>query len=176
LAGQFGYFDNASAAKSQGVELAVEARPLHGTRINAWIAYDDAVLTQDVPATAAIIGAAGDRLPGSSRFSGNVSANQAFVLTSSVTGFAEATLSYVGDRKGVFAAAQSSGQRQDYPAYAKLDLPSGLTYGSWAMNVFVNNVTDKRGLLAGGLGVGIDQNGFIIIQPRTVGLSLKRTF
>src|SRR5207247_5388319 len=41
----FAYYANASRAKSQGVELWIESRPLTGLNIAAWIAWNDAVLT-----------------------------------------------------------------------------------------------------------------------------------
>jgi iron complex outermembrane receptor protein len=77
----------------------------------------------------------------------------------------------------VFASISStSGQRQVFPAYAKTDLRAGLRYDTWTLNVFVNNVADRRGLLAGGVGGGFDPQGFVIIQPRTIGLSVAKTF
>jgi iron complex outermembrane recepter protein len=171
-----GYYTNGSAAKSEGVEFSIEARPLAGTRIDAWVAYNNAVLTENFPAGTVVFGASGDRLPNGSRFSGNASLNQEFSLTDSVKGFVGGSLSYVGDRKGVFASSFSSGARQSYPGYAKADLLTGLTCDSFTMNVFINNIADKRGELAGGLGAGLDPNAFILIQPRTFGLSLVKTF
>ena len=63
-------------------------------------------------------------------------------------GFLGGSLSYVGRREGEFAA---SAVRQDLPAYARTDLQAGLEYAAWTFNLFVNNVADKRGILAGDL-------------------------
>jgi outer membrane receptor protein involved in Fe transport len=177
-----GYTGNASGAKSQGVELSVESRPLSGLMIAAWFAWNDAVLTKDLPpaaVAAGTYGVSGDRLPLSSRISGNVSLNEEFPLASQVTGFVGGTVSYVGDRVGVFTGGglgQASGQRQIYPAYAKTDLRAGMRYESWTANIFVNNVADKRGLLNGGVGALFHPFAFSEIQPRTVGLSLSKSF
>jgi len=46
----------------------------------AWIALDDVVLTEDLPPASTAYGRAGDRLPYSSRFSGNLSLSQEFPL------------------------------------------------------------------------------------------------
>jgi iron complex outermembrane receptor protein len=171
-----GYEANGSAAKSQGVELSVESRPLTGLTIAGWVAWDDAQLTQPFPAASTAAGGAygvpGDRLPYSSRFSGNASIEDDFPLASRLTGFAGGSLSYVGDREGEFTA---SAQRQDLPAYAKLDLRTGIKYDSWTTDLFLNNVTDKRGVLSGGLG-SFPPFGFVYIQPRTVGLSVAKSF
>jgi iron complex outermembrane receptor protein len=167
-----GYNGNGSQAKSQGLELSVESRPLIGLTIAAWVAWGDAVLTQAFPTTSTAYGASGDRLPYSSRFSGNVSLRHDFPVTSRVTGFVGGSVSYVGDREGEFTSTTT---RQDLPSFTRTDLQAGAKYVSWTVNFFVNNVADKRGLLAGGLG-SYPPFAFSYIQPRTVGLSVVRTF
>ena len=68
-----------------------------------------------------------------------------------------------------------SPDRQRYPSYSKVDLNTGVRYRDWVGNLYVNNLTDKRGVLGGGLGV-IPPFAFNYILPRTVGLSVSRTF
>ena len=92
---------------------------------------------------------------------------------SDLKGVVGGALSYVGDRLDAFSSA--SPQRQDLPAYAKLDLHAGTKYDSWTANLYVNNVTDKRGLISGGIGNQLPYS-FYFIQPRTVGLSVAKTF
>ncbi len=52
---------------------------------------------------------------------------------------------------------------------------SGTTTG---VNAFVQNVTDKRGVAGGGFNNQTNYNAywFNYIQPRTIGLSLEKTF
>lgn len=166
------YNANGSRAKSQGLELSLESRPLTGLTISGWVAWGEAELTQAFPATASMYGASGDRLPYSSRFSGNLSVQQDFPLTSRATGFVGAVASYVGDRLGEFTGTS---QRQNLPAYTKIDLRAGAKYDSWTINAYVNNLADRRGVLNGGLGQ-FPPFGFVEIQPRTVGLSASRSF
>jgi outer membrane receptor protein involved in Fe transport len=167
------YTDNAGRARSQGVELAIESRPLTGLKVSGWVAWNDATFT-DFPASSPVISKDGDRLPFSSRFSGYVSVDQEFPLSPSVTGSVGGALRYVGERIGQLGAFPD---RQEYPAYAQTDLRAGLDLSAWAMsvNLFVNNVTDRRGLLSGGTGFAVS-SAFTYIQPRTVGLSLARDF
>src|SRR5262249_53574690 len=66
-----GYVANGGRAKSEGVELSVDLRPATGLTLAAWVTWNDAVLTEAFPPASAIFGAAGDRLPFGSRFSGN---------------------------------------------------------------------------------------------------------
>jgi len=171
---QGSYTANGGTAKSQGVEVSVESRPTKGLTIGAWISYDDAVLTREFPAASTAYGAAGDRLPYTSRLSGNISLDEEVPLPLNLIGFVGSTVSYVGGREGNFKGT-STEQRGNLAAYAKTDLRAGVRYESWTVNVFANNVTDKRGLIAGGSDA-IPPNAFIYIQPRTIGISVVKGF
>jgi iron complex outermembrane recepter protein len=166
------YVSNAPRAKSQGIELSVELRPVESLRISAWAVWSEAELTEDFPADSISFGRSGDSLPASSRYSANLSVRTEFPL-GSADGFLGSTLNYVGERKGVFT---TSAERQVLPAYAKVDVVAGATYGSWTINLFLNNLTDKRGVLSGGLGEDLDPTGFYYITPRSVGMSLVKAF
>ena len=89
-----------------------------------------------------------------------------------VTGFIGGEFTYVGDRVSVF---QSTSRRQDLPSYTQTDMRLGLRYDTWSTNVYINNLTDERGVLNGGLGY-LPPNAFIYTQPRTVGVSIYKTF
>lgn len=172
----FSYTTNASRAESKGVELSVASRPLDGLSISASLAWNDAELTEDLPASGSAVafGQEGDRLPWSSRFSGSLSLQQEFQLSSSLSAFVGATGSYVGDREGVFRPA-SNPRRELFPSYTKFDATVGLTSGSWTATAFVNNLTDERGVLWGGIGA-TPPFGYFYIQPRTFGMTLTRQF
>jgi outer membrane receptor protein involved in Fe transport len=167
-----GYADNAGAAKSQGLELSVVVQPTTSLSITGWIAYNDAQLTEGFPVGTTPVGARGDRLPYSSRWSGNISADYVFSLGGDVDGSVGGSASFVGDRIGDFV---NTSIRQIFPSYTQLDLRAGLKYDEWALNAFVTNIVDKRGLLRGGIGA-LDPTAFAYIQPRTIGLSISRTF
>jgi outer membrane receptor protein involved in Fe transport len=162
---------NGSRAKSEGVELSVTARPMQGFSVAGWVAYDDAVLTEAFPPGPAY-GVSGDRLPNTSKWSGNLSLEQDFPLGADATGYLAGVVSYVGDRKSVFTGTAS---RQDLPAYAKTDLRAGVSWNSWTANVYANNVTDRRGLLNGGIGFN-PSFAYVYIPPRTVGVNLVKKF
>jgi len=173
------YTANVGSAKSQGVELSVGSRPASGLRIAAWVVFSDAVLTKIPPGVTltGIIASPGDSLPDSSRFSGHVSVDQEFPLSGAVTGFVGATESYLGQREGPYGNINGiyGTQRFVSPAYAKMDLRAGAKYDSWTANLYLNNATDRRGLISGD-----DQDAFAniryFIQPRTVGLSIAKSF
>jgi iron complex outermembrane recepter protein len=166
------YNANASRAKSQGVELSVEARPLRSLIVTGWVAWNDAKLTEPFPTTSNAYGADGDRLPWSSRWSGNISIEQNIAITGEVTGFVGGDVSYVSNRLGFFTSTPA---RQTYPAYAKTDLRFGARYESWMAAIFANNITDRRAPLTGGVGA-VNPMAFNYIQPRTIGLTVSKTF
>jgi outer membrane receptor protein involved in Fe transport len=168
---------NAGRAKSQGVELSVIARPVDGLTVSTWVVFSDAVLKQGFPPGATlngngVYGVDGDPLPYSSRFSANASADQNFRITGDVTGFVGASMSYIGEREDVFT---STAQRQFLPAFAKTDGRLGAKYESWTGTFYVNNLTNRRGIMTGGLGNPIPYS-FYVITPRTIGLSVAKTF
>lgn len=165
--GGISFTGNGGAAKSQGVELEVDTRPLPGLTVAGWVTLGEAILTQGVPS---IFANAGDKLPNTPRFSGNLSVNKDFPITNSTTGFVGGTLSYVGNREDIFAV--TSPQRQYLPAYAKTDLRAGAKFESWTVNLYANNVTDKRGIITGGIG-NVVPYSFFTIQPRTIGVSVS---
>jgi iron complex outermembrane recepter protein len=167
-----GYTGNGSEAKSQGFELSVESKPVTGLTLAAWVTFSDADLKESFPTTSSAYGVSGDSLPYSSRFSGNLSLHQEFPVTGVLKGFWGGSVSYVGSREGEFT---SSAVRQELPAFARTDLQAGAKYAAWTVNFFINNLADKRGVLAGGLG-SYPPFAYSYIQPRTAGLSVVRTF
>lgn len=168
----FAYSANGSEAKSQGVELSLESRPVSGLVMSTWVTWGDAVLKEAFPATSTAYGAAGDRLPNSARFSGNFSLQQDFRITGRLTGYVGGAVSYMGEREGTF---QPTAVRQILPAYAQTNLRAGAKFNTWTLNFYLNNLADKRGLVGGGLD-SVPTNSFLYIQPRTTGLSLTKVF
>lgn len=167
---------NGAGAKSQGVELSVESRPTQELTISSWIAFDDAELTQDFPPDAVAAGQygiAGNRLPSSSRLSGNVTLDQRFPLADKLVGFVQGSVSYVGGRDGVFT---DSSERQYFGAYAQEDAHAGVTFdSSVTVNWFITNIANKRGVLDGGLGT-FYPTYFTYIRPRSFGVNLSKKF
>lgn len=169
-----GYTANVGQAKSQGAELSVQTAPWHGLTASAWGAWNDAQLTQALPPDSNVNGGAGDRLPYSAPFSCAFTLRQEVEFMPGVTGFAGATVSHVGDRDGEFLAGLGT-VRQVYPGYTKTDLVAGARSGGWNTNIYVTNVSNQRGQLSGGQGT-LNPVAFTYIQPRTIGLSVSKSF
>jgi len=170
--GGFLYNVNGGGAKSEGAEFSAIVKPIQGLTIDGWVSYDNAVLTSNFPAASTATGVSGDRLPNSSKWSGHVDLEQQFPVAGQISGFGGATVSYVGDRLGTFEATEV---RQVYPAFTRLDVRLGARLQTWTTTFFINNVSDKRGEIGGGLGDFIP-NEFAYITPRTIGLTVAKTF
>jgi len=171
-----GYIENGGAARSQGLELSVTAKPVSSLSVTAFVAYNDAKLTESLPAaTSNVRGTAGDRLPYTSKISGNFAVDKQFDISTRVRGSVGGAISIVGSRKGLFASVSAPPERQDLPSYAKLDLHAGIDVGTWNLSVYANNVFDKRGILSGGIGE-TPPTSFLYIQPRTVGVNVTKRF
>jgi iron complex outermembrane receptor protein len=178
----FSYNINGSRAKSEGLEFSVQLKPADGLTLGAWTAFSNAVLTKNFPplctpgaiGCSSVYGAAGDRLPDSSRFSGNLSIEQTRTIGADWTASVGAVETYVGNKLNIFEDSPTT-PREIYPAYAKTDLHGSLKHGPWTAIIFANNVTNKNAIIGGGDGA-FPPFGFYILQPRTVGLSLKRDF
>jgi iron complex outermembrane recepter protein len=168
---EFTYFTNASKARSQGLELSSQARPIKGLTISGWVAFNDAKLVNDLPPDSSVIGTAGDRLPFSGRFSGNLSVQQEWSLNDRASVFAGASVTYTDNRQDVFEPAGTL--RFDLPGYTQTDLHAGLHLDDWTINVFLNNLTDRRGILSTGQ-VGFATWVANYIQPRTAGVLVSR--
>lgn len=164
------YTGNGSKAKSDGVELSSSWRPVPGLTVSGWAAYNDAALTEPFPVGPSY-GVPGNRLPSTSRFSGYCSLNQEFQIAGRWIGSVGGSASFVGERLGPFTSTPT---RQVLPSYTKFDLRAGMTYDSWTTNLFIDNVTDERGVLFS------DVRGatpvFYEIRPRTIGLSVTKSF
>lgn len=164
-------YSNASEARSDGIELSVELKPMDGLTVASWVSWNDAVLTEPLPPGPAY-GRSGDRLPITPKFSANLSLRQEFALPASMTGFVGASASYVGDRAGIFTATATQ-RRQTFDSYVRADLQAGLTVNDWDVSLFVNNVADERGVLLGDPAIAAAS---YYIQPRSYGIAMTRSW
>jgi len=168
-ANDINYSGNGAGAKSQGVDLSLAWKPLEGFTVSGWGAWNEAVVTQTFPEAAA-----GQPMPYSARFSANFSVEKDVPITDTVHAFFAGKEIYMGDRKGEFTSLGSA--RQDLPAYAQTNLNAGVKVDRWTASLYVNNATDRRGVLYGGLGSSAAPFTLDIITPRTIGLSVDRSF
>ena len=141
--------------------------------LSAWIAWNDAELADTLPVTSAMRATSGDRLPYSGRHSGSLRLERALTLWTGATGGLAGTVSYVDERKGQFRSADV--ERATFPPFVQVDLQGRLQHGQWTVTAFVNNATDRRGVLRSGSDFDLPDL-ITYIQPRTIGMQLEYAF
>lgn len=183
---QFTYYTNGSTARSRGVELSGRWSPVRGFSIDGAMTYLDAKLTDALrsPAGASpIYGSKGDRLPGSAKVSASLSSEYDWSIGGGFSAFAGASLAYVGQRYADFAnilptatANTAYGARVKLPSYTTIDLRGGVYNDDWRIQAYLKNVGDKRGVIEATTRGGTSSPQAIFLQPRTVGVSVTRSF
>jgi iron complex outermembrane receptor protein len=189
---------NVPKASSRGVEAEFTMKPTDHWEFGLSGTYTDAKLDSSVTSTSAdgvttvIAGLQdGNRLPTAPKVQAAANATYSMSFGDVYSGFATATAQYIGSRYTQFEdEAPGAGSIALYnigdptistfnynpklPAYAVGNLRVGLRSDRYELALFVNNVTDKRALLAldlergGGARVGYDVN-----QPRTTGMTFR---
>jgi outer membrane receptor protein involved in Fe transport len=172
-AGGVSVIANAGAAKIDGGELSLVARPNAALTLSGAFAYQDARLARDAPLLGAV---KGDRLPNVAKLTAAVMADYAFtsrILRPTVG----VTIRYVDDRSASFDANPGMPQ-YELPSYVSVDLRLGLVLPRADLQLFARNLFDEEGQLSAATvlsSVGGPAQ-VTILQPRTVGLRVTTRF
>jgi outer membrane receptor protein involved in Fe transport len=172
----YSYYTNSSGAKSEGLELTSEWRPLAGLAVTGSATFTHAVLTADAPP--GVYGFTGDRLPYSARKTATLGINRNFTAAG-YNAYAGATLSYMGERVMDFQKTAAT-PRYTFGGFATLNLQAGVVFGRWTLGAFIKNAGDRVAFLGGSSRNQFDQltgtRSYHLITPRTAGMSLSASF
>jgi len=177
----FSYTANAAGAKSEGIEISGVFYPARGWTISGNTAFTNAVLTSSLGDLSN--GRAGDRLPFSAKRTAALSISRDFKLANGWTVTGGASSNYVGERDLGFGESPTD-RRYRMPSYTTFALNGGISNKDWSINAYVRNLSDKRGLLYGADAGQIapsrafprEQGSLATITPRTIGVSVARSF
>ena len=187
-ANELTYTTNGGKARSRGLEAEMTWKPYPSLTIGANATYLDAVLTEDVASVSGVntlIGKSGDRLPGSARFTSNLSVEQDFPIVADVTGFVSGNWSYIGSRLSTFElfvpsdtdpTVSSSTPRFALPGYSLVDFQAGAQWDGWRATLFLRNAFNKLGVLDANNRNGTSVTYVDFLTPRTVGLTVSKDF
>jgi len=155
-------------------------RPWTGMTIDANATIGKSELTRTLSRSTAnqqvLTGTAGDRLPYSTRFTGNLSVQQEIPLSSDLTGRVGFNVNHVGNRFGDFNLDSPAARygRAKLPAYTLVDLTAGLTVAKrFEFNLYVRNLFDKRTPLIVDTGNGVRLPQAIFSTPRIAGINMS---
>jgi iron complex outermembrane recepter protein len=157
------YTANAGAARSDGLEFQSSVLAAAGLTIGFGGAYTDARLTENA---ADLQAPAGARLPGSPRFTVNLSAQSDFGAGGR-RAFVRGDAFYTGRFYGDLTSAASSAAGD----YVHVDARAGITFGNLDVEIFVRNLTNEDAFTFKQTLAGFPFFGNRL-RPRTVGLQL----
>jgi len=171
------YWVNGGQARSEGVELALDAKPWRGMTVALSGTKVNARLTADLPPEGGgpTVGSKGAKLPGTADFSGSFSADQELALAAEWKLSFGASLAYVGRRPAGYKFAGTSAAEGTFPSYTKFDLRGALTHREWTLEMYANNVSNNYAPLNGGFSDPAHL-AFFYMEPRTIGANLTRTW
>ena len=179
--GAFPFTTNAGTAQVTGLEIEANAILAPGLQLDFGGSLQDAKLTEDQPLIPnnPNLGKDGDRLPKVPR----VQYNLALTYTHSVTNDAELSLradvSHRGKTDTQFNTAGSNtipnGFNVPLDSYELVNLRASLSWNDWVAGVFAKNVFDERAQVDA-IASSQDPLARITTRPRTIGISLMRTF
>jgi outer membrane receptor protein involved in Fe transport len=172
----FQFRTNAGAAKSEGMELEVHARPLHGLDISGGLGYQHAVITQAGAGGAQSPLQPGDRVYQVPDWTGNASATYTVPLTSRLSLVNNLTYSYVGESK---SANNDPFDPRTRSPYALLDARFALAFGRNEVALVGKNLTNEHANLADNRSIAVELPGrprIVTNQPITIGIEFRSTF
>jgi iron complex outermembrane receptor protein len=172
----FQFRTNAGAAKSEGTELEVHARPLHGLDISGGVGYQHAVITKAGAGGAQSPLQPGDRVYQVPDWTGNASATYTVPLTSRFSLVNNLTYSYVGESK---SANNNPFDPRTRSPYALLDARCALAFGRNEIALVGKNLTNEHANLADNRSIAVELPGrprIVTNQPITIGIEFRSTF
>lgn len=176
LVNGFSVISNAGDAESQGIDAAVTLRPADGLTVVASGAYNRATIETSNPSIGAV---AGDPLPFSPKFTGALSADYVWPVTTDLDGRFGFSWSYQGSRYTALSG-DATNTRYNLPSFATIDLRGGVEWDRYTLSLRVENLTDERAITsAQRVRLNGTQNNPVtatVIRPRTAMLSLGVRF
>jgi len=181
--------DNGPDAEILGTELQMLWMATDNLRISAAAAYYDSELQDDFTeldsnGDLVVTAPEGSALPITPEFKGNVIARYTFPL-GSFEANAQGSLAYESSRAGDLNVVDNE-IKGDIPSSTVLSLSAGLAKDSWAVELFVQNLTNEDAALgistqcattvsAGDIACGA-QPYALRMRPRTIGIKFSQDF
>ena len=163
---------NAGEAKSEGVEIEMQAQLTEKFRTDLSASYGETTLVGD-----SSIGFDGDNLPGSSDFNLSLGVQYEFTLANH-NSFARVDYTYISDYFSAIDASENPFTPSPSGGFGQVNLKVGIEFDQIAMDIFVNNLTNGDGVTwveNSAVGIGADSTAYRI-RPRTIGLNLTYQF
>jgi outer membrane receptor protein involved in Fe transport len=173
--GAFPFTSNAGSARIKGLEAEFEYHPTPELTFSLNGSYQDAYLTEDQPPIPGNpnVGHKGDELPKVPKLQGNLTADYVRPINEQMRARLAADFSYRG--KTHTQLNEASPFNVPLAAYTLVNLRAGVETDEWSATLFVRNLTDNRAQIDA-ISSSQDPLARITVRPRTIGVTLTRTF
>ena len=156
---------NAGTAVSRGAEAALAYLVTKGLTVGANSAFTDVKFTESIPLVGVINGEPLFYVP---RYTDTVYANYEHPLVDGWNGFVGGDYQYQSQRLDI--------NRMPLPGFATWNMHLGVHDAKNRINLYINNLTNKQGLMGygnGGYGAPYD---FVVNTTRTIGITFSQSF
>lgn len=172
----FQFEANAGAAKSEGGELEIRARPISALDVNAGLGYNHAVITKASSGGAISPQAIGSPVYQIPDWTGSVGATYTQRFSGDYKLVLNSEYSYVGRS---FSGNNDPSNPRERAAYRLLDLRMALPWERYEAAIFAKNVTNDHANLSDNRSIVVETPGrprVVTNQPRTVGVEFRARF
>lgn len=163
---------NGGEARSEGVEASMTVRPVEQIVLSTNFAYTDAKFTVNIPELNAAVG---QRLPHVPRYAASGTAEYLFDVASAWEARIGAGVRYTDERPSYLFSPVSSPLVYRERSYVAVDLSASIASDGWKVGLFARNLLDERAFITNTPVSGVQLNA-AVLQPRTIGLSIDRSF
>ncbi len=164
------YAGNGGEASSRGIELAMSYQMTQSLRFNSTLAYTDAHLDEDAPASG---GKAGDQLPIAPRWTGSTTVSYSHSLGERMSLLVGGGYRY---RDAIVNQLAHTGRPMPMGPQNIVDLYTGLAMKSLTLQLYGSNVLNNRSYTGLQFINDPTQPKFVPVQPRTIGLNVDYQF
>jgi outer membrane receptor protein involved in Fe transport len=172
------YLVNGGEAQSQGLEASAVLKATAHFLLRTSFAYTDADFTTGI----ATLGTTpGQRLQAVPRVSASASPEYNITVANDWQAGVGAGVRYVGERPAYLFVAPAPPITFAERSYIAFDLNAHIEHGDWKASLFAKNLLDRRAYLTetgipDALTGSVVQVNGALLQPRTIGLSIDRSF
>jgi len=165
---QFAYLANAGNAVVKGAEASTTWLLYDGLTMNLSAGYNDGTLVKAAPNSGV---SSGVDLPSTPRFTGSATLGYSTTLFGDWIGDISSTYSYTDTQLMIYPAGEVS-DGMPIPAYSLLKANLGLQYNTFRLQLFGDNIMDKRAVVA----ISSPSKQSTVITPRVVGVRMSYDF
>jgi outer membrane receptor protein involved in Fe transport len=163
---------NGGAAKVDGWELELVARPSKYLTFTANAGQTNARLTSILSGVTSVTGAkVGNKLPLTPEYTVAITGDQRIPLADRTTGFVGATLRFQSDMPNNYPGASPALQPKKLPSITTVDLRAGVDFARFGLQLRVQNLLNERAIT----NVGTDFMA-TVIPPRRYTLAFSADF